>query len=268
VGVKIAILFTAYRQLPELDVIADLFGRAPRISSSVDVVYHCNNAGIATGAVQEKLDRVPCKSRTLIHQPTNKGGYAYGQFEAICDAWETMIAGGWDWVIHVHPDVFIVDENKLLGVIEQADAAGAGGVFAHMAGNKHPSYSTDFFAFRPTAVPKAVFQSYECLLDEPVIVPLENLFFMEIHRVGVKPFVTQRFLSGQYHQDLDLIGLWHEHDLQRVRLFMEKPSKRWRRTVVRTMKRPGATAWAALSWLRRWRAGVKQDGLPKYLTMV
>jgi hypothetical protein len=267
-AMRVAILFTAYRQLPELDLQAEFFRRSGRLRNDVDIVYHCNNASVSTEELKKKLDAIPCKSMTLLHHPCNAGGYAYGQFESIVDAWDTVVAGGWDWVIHLHPDIFVVDDERLLAAIESAHAADADILVTRIFGNKAPAFATDFFAFRPGRTPKSVFASWEPFEKEPVIVPLENLYFVEVHKHRLETFVADRFKSGAYYQDPDHLGLWHEHKLNRAWAYLKRPNLRWRTTWWRLLRHPGSAIWTAFAWARRQRSGLQQDSMMKYLTRI
>ncbi len=264
---KIAILYTAYRQLRELDLTPEFFRRSPRLRSEIDIVYHCNNAKISTAEIQAKWDKIPCKSLTLLHRPCNAGGYAYGQFESICDAWDTLVAGGWDWIIHLHPDLFVTDADRMLKTIDEATAQNAAMVVTPTFGANHPSYGTTFFAFRPDRVPKQVFCCWEDFAKEPIVVPLENLFFTEVHRQKVPLYTAMRFKSGMHFYDPDHLGLWHEHNLKRVALYLQSPELRWKETRKIVLMRPFSSVHTLRVWLRR--GGSKtQDSLAQYLTVI
>jgi hypothetical protein len=265
---KIAILYTSYRQLAELDLTPEFYRRNQRLRTEIDIVYHCNNAGVSTAEIEAKWAKIPCKSLTLLHRPCNAGGYAYGQFEAICDAWETLIAGGWDWVIQLHPDVFITDADRLLETVDEATKQGAGMIVSAVFGLKHPSYGTTFFAFRPDRVPKQVFGCWEDFAREPIIVPLEQLFFVEVHRQKIPVYSAMRYKSGTHFYDPDHLGLWHEHNLERVALYLQEPRLRWKVTRRRVLRHPLSALHTVRTWLKRRRQGVPLDSLGQYLSVI
>ncbi|MGA3067183.1 MAG: hypothetical protein ABSF29_10085 [Tepidisphaeraceae bacterium] len=264
---KIAIFYTSYRQFRELEWTPEFFRRNRRLSSEIDVIYHCNNAGISKGELQARLAKIPCKSMTLLHHPCNEGGYAYGQFEAICDAWETLHSGGWDWVIHLHPDIFITDGDRLLKTIEEAGEE-VSLITAPVFGLTEPAYGTTFFAFRPGRMPKEVFGCYVDFVGEPIVVPLENLFFTEVHRQKVAVKSVMQYRGGVHFYDPDHVGLWHEHNLERVPLYLREPGLRWKVTRRKVLGHPLAALTTLRSWLRRRRQGIAQDSLAQYLTFV
>jgi hypothetical protein len=265
---KIAILYTSHRQLEELDLTPEFFRRDKRLSTEIDVIFHCNNATIPGEVLREKLGRIPCKSMTLLHHPCNEGGYAYGQFEAICDAWGTLVSGGWDWVIHLHPDIFITDSGPMFRAIEEATGKGAAMIVSSVFGPTTPNYGTTFFAIRPDRVPKQVFGCYVDWVREPIIVPLEILLFMEVHRQKMPVHSVMRYLCGTHFYDPDHLGLWHEHLLERVRLYLREPRLRWKVTRRQVVRHPNAALECVRAWRRRRRMGLRQDSLAQYLTFV
>lgn len=264
---KICILYTSYRQFEELDYLAVLWPRLPYLSSSADVIYHCNNKNIQREELEKKLSKIPFRKLDLIYSPQkNVGGYPYGQFEAICDAWGRLQE--YDWVIHLHPDVFIIDEERLLGALRKADSEQADMVVCPIFALAHPSFATDFFAFRPSAVPLSVFESYHPLESTKVVVPLENLFFIEVHRARLKYDVAHRFAHGQYNRDIDRLGLWHEHHLQRMKLYLKQGWLRWIPTMTRCATHPFGLLKCLFRWAERRLKGIRQDSLAQQLTGV
>ena len=263
---KLAILYTSFRQFRELDYLPELFRRSPQLSSTANIIFHCNNGAINPDSLAEKLSTISCRNVELIYSSQkNQGGYPYGQFEAICDVWDKL-ADKFDWVLHLHPDVFIIHEEPLLAALHEAEADNADMLVTPTFGLKHPSFATDFFAFRPANIPRSVFESYRHLDSTSIVVPLENLFFIEVHRAHIKYSVAQRFAHGHYHRDIDLLGLWHEHDLRRMDLYLKHGWTRWIPTWLRCLCSPYRTARFTVNWFTRKLKGVAQDSLAKQLT--
>jgi hypothetical protein len=274
---KLAILYTAYRQFDELDFAAEFLEQSRNIKNS-DLIYHCNNGEIKKETLAQKLEKLPCNNLYFIYNPkSNSGGYAYGQFEAICDAWDIIQRGEYDWIIHIHPDVFVVDEKLLLSALYQADKDGKSLVVTKNLGYNYPAFSTDFFAFRPKVIPKSVFESYKYLIPDGIPLssnpscstfPLECAFFFEIYRHKVSFHLANRFISGDYHRDIDCLGLWHEHNHKRVKRYFDHPSKRWSETIIRVFNRPRYSFSFVREWLWRTKNKLPRDPLAKMLTKV
>ena len=266
---RLAILYTSHRQWAELDYLPAFFERASRLKHQVDILFHCNNGQIDEAALRDKLAKIPARSVTVRVSPSkNTGGYVYGQYEAMADMWDHVDFSQWDWVIHMHPDLFIADETKLFGVIDQAERAGAELIVSAVFGHRLPSFGTDCFIFKPVPAVRGVFDGYIPLLSTPIRIPTENLFFIEVHRARLKYLVVPRYAHGHYHKDIDRWGIWHEHNLRRVAAYLQKPSSRWRFTLQQALRHPYQAANAVAVWLGRIVYGIPQDGLGAQLSRI
>ncbi len=266
---KLAILYTSHRQWEELDFAPAFYERTTRLRGQFDLLFHCNNPAINETELRAKLEKIPAKSLFVRVAPSkNLGGYVYGQFEAMSDTWDHVDLTQWDWIIHLHPDLFIADENKLLAAIEAADKAGAQVLVSHVFGLWQPAFASDCFAFKPVPAMRAAFDGYRPLLATPTRVPTETLLFIEIHRAGVKYFISDRFLHGHYHREIDRWGIWHEHDLRRVAAYLRKPSSRWWYTVGYSLRFPLQLGRILADWIRRKIYKRPQDGLPQLLSRI
>jgi hypothetical protein len=266
---KLAILYTSYRQFRELDFAPAFFERALRLREEADILFHCNNGTIDQAALREKLAKIPAKSLTVRFEPQqNTGGYPYGQFEAIRDLWNHVDLSQWDWIIHIHPDLFIADEKPLLAAIEKAEAGGKEMLVTKCFGHRSPTFATDFFAFKPLSKIRPVFDSYLPLLATPLVVPLEALFFIEVHRAGVAYDIALRFLHGHYHKDIDQLGVWHEHQLDRLPAYLRDPSGRWNITRKQAFLHPKLAARTFAEWIGRRLHKIPQEPLSKQLTRI
>ena len=269
---KICLLYTSYRQLEEIDLGIRVSKSHNILRSSAHVMFHCNNGEISREIIYKKVARLPYVTSRLYYQPQNNvGGYPYGQFEAILDMWDDLIAGCYDLVIHLHPDIFIIDEDLLLTTLAEAHTDSGeipSWLVTKCFGHRHPSFSTDFFAFRPDAKMRSVFASYLHLLKTPLVVPLESLFFIEVLRTGLPYAVIPRFKHAHYYRDIDHLGLWHEHNIQRIIAYQHSPSRRWVTTFLRVALHPYKTIRATATFLARMLVRIPQDSLLKQLTTI
>lgn len=266
---KIAVLYTSYRQFREFDLTPAFYARTQRLQREADLLFHCNNAEIDQAALRDKVEKIPVRSRLIRNAPQqNSGGYPYGQFEAIVDLWTHVDLSQWDWIIHLHPDIFIADEQPLLSAIESADRAGHDTLVTRIFGHRSPNFATDFFAFKPQPRFKAIFESYLPLLKTPIVVPLEALFFIEVHRAGANYAVAPRFASGHYHRDVDALGLLHEHDLPRVQAYLNNPNSRRWHTIKHCLAHPGQAVLTLVEFIGRKVYGKPQDSLWALLSRI
>jgi len=260
---KIAVLFTSHRQFPELDFHPAFFDRTTRLKKEADILFHCNNAVIDEAALRQKLEKIPARSVTLRYAPQeNTGGYPYGQFEAISDMWRFASLQQWDWVIHLHPDLFIADERPLLAALEAAEADGKQLLVSKVFGHRAPSFATDCFAFKPLPHIQPIFDAYRPFLKTPIVVALETIFFIEVHRSGVPYVIAPRHRHGHYHRDIDGLGVWHEHDLRRVAAYLKSPSSRWWYTAEHCLRHPWTALRTVTQSIGRSIKGIPQDSLP------
>ena len=128
-------------------------------------------------------------------------------------------------------------------------------------GHRSPTFGTDFFAFKPLPKFRSIFDSYLPLLRTPIVVPLEALFFIEVHRAGANYAIGQRYLHGHYHRDIDGLGLWHEHDLDRLAAYLRKPSSRWWYTLKQCFLHPIEALRSLVVWCGRQFRHLPQDSL-------
>ncbi len=210
---KTLLFYTSFRQTWEIAASAYFLSSSP-ILSKADILFHCNNGQIDRKRILKSLARFPNPSLQSIF--TNKNaGYAYGHFEALVDYY--CLASKYDLVIHLHPDVFIVNEEKLITQLSQFYAEQR--VFMvsnyrnYPTDNKH-AYRTDFFAFRPTSDLQDQFNSYLDYLKNGISFP--ELFLGDIIGSGLSNSLLDRSrYMGEPIRRIDSLGLWHEHSRKR-----------------------------------------------------
>jgi hypothetical protein len=264
---KICILITSHRQLRELEFIPRFFECHNYLREHAVIIYHTNNPEIPNLLIEDKLAKVSCNG-LVVKRSTQNSGYFYGNFEAIVDSYDLILEGNYDWVIKIHPDVFIVDEQPLLDCLRQSKDVDF--IATKMFGDASPAFSSDFFAFRPQSIPKSLFEIYLNFdrKTENLNIGEEYLLYFEIKRQNIKHLIVERFISGKYHRDIDLLGLWHEHNLERVSLYLKEKSFRWLITIQRCMTNPVSSILEITKYMIRKSKGRKQDSLGKQLTLI
>jgi len=263
---RLLILFTSYRQIEELDYQAQFLRKCNFLSAHSDVLFHCNNRQIPIDSIQEKLKQLPVNNTQVIYG-SNQGGYLRGQFQAIADTFTLGIFDSYDFVIHLHPDIFIVDEKPIVEIINSRLARQSDICVARIFGNSDPSFATDFFIFRPSIILAKLFSSYtdfDEIFESPL--PLERIFYQLIHKLNIKYLEVERFKLGRYFRDIDELGLWHEHRLLKVRLYFKSPQLRYILTVSDFFKNPKLSLAIFRDYILRKYKGEKQDNLLKLLS--
>ena len=264
---NIVILITSHRQLRELDFIPEFFKRHNYLRENSSIIYHTNNPEIPVSLIQEKLSGIDCKD-ILVRSSVQNSGYLYGNFEAIVDSYGLLLERNPDWVIKIHPDVFLVDELPLINLLKQAQDEGFPFVTSKMFGDSTPAFSADFFAFCPRLVPQSLFEIYQSYNGGTEKLGEEYLLFFEMKRQKIKHLVAERFFSGTYHRDIDALGLWHEHNLERVNLYLKNPSWRWLITAQRCLMSPTRSTSETLKYVKRKLKSEQQDSLLRRLTLI
>lgn len=130
----------------------------------------------------------------------------------------------YDFVIHSTPDVYIVDENPLVELLNEEINTDNAMIFDY-----HPyhadcniSYCMDFFIFKPKLTPNF----FDVVQINTSLSP-EKIIFRQINSMGLKHRTICRGTNHIYWQ-VDDMGLIHNHDTNLVRKILEtdfRPSR-------------------------------------------
>jgi len=149
--------------------------------------------------------------KTKLYVSARNCGYRMGAVQAMDILFQVQLLGGYDWVIHQHPDAFLIAPDVVSHVLETTRAAAISG---HMMFGA--CWAFDWFAFRPDIIDHGAFHHYntsklipECYLKDHVFdgKEVEEILrpcSLEKHRVGG--------CKGK-----DPSGIWHSHYPERVR---------------------------------------------------
>lgn len=82
-----------------------------------DIYIYCNNPNISRDIINyyKNFDQ---KNKYLFITSLN-GGYRIGGVEAVSNGIEMGIFKEYDYIIHIHPDVFITNDTNLLNVLSE-----------------------------------------------------------------------------------------------------------------------------------------------------
>ena len=108
---KIVIIYTSHRQFEEIKLSALLLQNTKTLRR-YDLIFHCNKFDID---IKDYFELFPNPKKELIHTSKNTG-YRYGAHEALADMYEKY--KNYDFVIHLHSDVFIIHESGILKLLE------------------------------------------------------------------------------------------------------------------------------------------------------
>jgi hypothetical protein len=209
-------LMTAHRQVTEFEYSFRFFRNYTQSNNDFYVHHH--------GA--HDLSAIEFPPGTRLHlSPANLGGHRLGGLEAVCETLNENDFSKYDYVIHLHPDVFVTSEPKLLRLLHAHLDDDA--VFLNT--HSYPDsrfYDFDFFIFKPKRLQRNIFESWQTWGEIP-----EYFLHDKIHEHEIKHVVVPRYENdfGQPHR-MDLNGVWHEHDLTRIKAYLD--AKVWTKPVI------------------------------------
>lgn len=225
---KILLLYTSHRQLEEVKLQSLLYKKNGSSESfkNIDLLFYCNSPIIDKKILNEYLNELPHKNKMLFHTDKNIG-YLWGGHEAVYNCFN--IWKNYDYCIHLHPDVFILNDQYILKIIEdceknkEIDFINTHNLDPLKDDNKN-YLSFDFFIFKP----KQILQSslvknhnfFNLYLDENerIVKTPEHLLSQIIKKYNLKSKIVQRYDNNHWEpRRPDMIGLYHEHDLEKVK---------------------------------------------------
>jgi hypothetical protein len=202
----------------------------------------------------------------LVHKDWNQGGYARGQFEVLARIQHQLLP--YDYVVHLHPDIYIASEKHLMDLITLEKESYSACFVSRVFGNDDPSFATDAFLFCPKRMPSGFFNKY-LDYDTSIKTPLERVFFSMIKDYGLPHAEIRRFISGKYHRDVDEFGLWHEHySIGRAKAYLISPILRYLFTIYFcSFRNPRLAIGVCRDFFHRLYAKQVQDPLLKQLSV-
>ena len=157
--------------------------------------------------------------RTSVFLTDKNIGYAYGHLEAIADCFDFLRE--FDLVVHMHPDVFIIDAVPFLSLLDSiaADENHADFYVTFMRDLVTPAdtaFCTDSLPSAPAPAARAVFAGYAGEMAGKLKGP-ERFLAQMLQNTGLsKKIVPRAQWMGEGHRKIDELGLWHEHSYRRV----------------------------------------------------
>lgn len=221
ITMKILIFITGFRQVKEYDYFSRFLRRLNILNNTCDIFIYCNNSSISNDIVTY-YQSFSQKNKHLYITSLNIG-FSMGGVEAISSGIEMGIFSDCDYVIHLHPDVFIVSESKIVEILN--DNADNDYVFFvnKSEPDNDPAFSFDFFIFKPKLLRRNIFidklYSYQ---DTPERYLYDVITENNIKFKLVKRFATDYWFPRRIDENLNL---YHEHDLGLVEALLENLPK-------------------------------------------
>jgi hypothetical protein len=165
------------------------------------------------------FDQFPNVNKRLIHTDKN-AGYALGLHQSLSDLYDTLKE--YDNVIHFHCDVFIIDENKLIDVMNSNQEY----PFIFSKCNEpdpincaispdHRMISTDIFIIHPKVLKMNVFSNYIEYMNKKIW--CEIFLQTELEKNKIPYAIVKRYDNESWFPRRPCMwGGWHEHDFSQI----------------------------------------------------
>lgn len=233
---KILFFMTGHRQLEEYQIQKSIFEKFPD-DIDHDLIVH-SNSSIPASEIEKRLQGLRSLKKVCAQMP-NKG-YATGHFHALKESYAMFT--DYDYVIHLHPDVFVIDSSRLFSGVKVAFDWGFDFYLSYMLHVNTPSgltetrningremniyYHTDMFGFNPKSLTPNFFNinSNDCaewLFTRAVSQSNKKVY----HHERLRPVNSRMsFMTDERQTSPDSCDIWHSHDLAHLRnaLLLEK----------------------------------------------
>ena len=209
---KVLLFMTGYRQNEEYRIQARLLRKCPNLLMCAELFVYNN---CPQNKIEDACKDIPIPIR--IHNTDKNAGYRLGGVEAMEFLLTAIDLSIYDYVIHLHPDVFFINETPLMELFEEEKDTTRVFLVSKPVPKDDRFYGFDFFVFKPRLLKTQIFTNWtnwkyppEYFLHDRIIE--NNLPHRIFDRYDPKVLNNTR--------EIDLFGLWHEHDLNKVNLYL------------------------------------------------
>ena len=209
---KILLFLTGFRQLEEYHYF-NIFLKNLKLNENCDIYIYCNNPTISTD-ILKYFHEFNQKNKYLFVTSLNDG-HGRGGVEAVSKGLEMGIFKEYDYVIHLHPDVFITDDLYLTNILTENKDNDTVFFITKSRPDDDDFFSFDFFIFKPKLLDKNIFidELYTFTTD------VEHYLCNMIKKNNIKYTYIKRFDNNNWFPRRidDNLKLYHEHELDNVR---------------------------------------------------
>lgn len=207
---KILLFITSHKQLDEYKYF-NIFLEQLELGSMCDIYIYCNKPEIENDII--KYYQNFKQNKNLLITPLNSG-YRIGGVEAVSKGIEMGIFNSYDYVIHLHPDVFITDDLYLKDILVNNIDNDIVFFITKSIPNDEKFFSFDFFIFKPKLLTKNIFiEKLYSFTSSP-----EHYLHDMIKENNIKYTFIKRYNNDNWYPRRidDNLKLYHEHDLSKV----------------------------------------------------
>ena len=188
---KILLFITSYRQLEEFEYYR-MFLEKLKLNALCDIYIYCNNPDISP-ALLHLYQKFKQTTKHLLISSIN-GGYRMGHLEALSKCFDAKLFQNYDYVIHMHPDVFFTDDTYLLESLKENMDNDV--VFlVNKSNGQYNFFSTDFFIFKPKLLSHNIFSDELYTFTTPPEVYLYDM----LHKYSINYIILKRFNNNEWY---------------------------------------------------------------------
>jgi len=207
---KVLFFMTGYRQHIEYALQARFLEKCPRLRENAELVIYNN---CISNQIENVCRDIPLP--TTIYNVNKNAGYYLGPIEALEFLFSIKNLSDYDYVIHLHPDVFVVNEEPLMKLLDAELSTSNVFLVNNVIPNDSRFYCFDFFIFKPKLLKESIFVNWS---DWPGC--CEHFLHDRIIENSIQHRLVPRLNEDGNTRSIDLLGLWHEHDIPRVLTYL------------------------------------------------
>ena len=179
---------------------------------------YCNNPEISADIVTYYKSFTQTNKHLYI--TSSNIGFRMGAVEAVSRGIEMGIFTGYDYVIHLHPDVFITGESGIVALL----TANVANDCVFLVNKSEPDdarfFSFDFFIFKPALLRRNIFaDELRDYRDLPEHYLHDMIVKNDVKFMLVKRFENDTWFPRRIDENLNL---YHEHDLELVEDLLQR----------------------------------------------
>lgn len=216
---KVLLIITGHQQVKEYFYNSFILKKnCIWISENTDLFIHINKCDVDKN-ISILFNMFPQKNKRLFITSKNEG-YRLGGIEAISDIIDMNICNNYDYVIHTHPDVIII-QDKIIKDLLYENLNNDIAFFTNKSWpNNETRFSFDFFIFKPKLLVNNIFKTIDFYTysDSP-----ENFLYDIIKNNNINYKLIKRYDNDNwYPRRIDLLGVWHEHELNKLDAYIKE----------------------------------------------
>jgi hypothetical protein len=210
---KVLLFITSFGQIEELKYFVKFFKRLDKITRVCDIFLHCNNVNVP-GDFITYFQQFEQPNKTLYITSKN-AGYERGDMEKLSDMYDAGYFSSYDYVIQLHPDVYMFDDTYLMEVLHENLNNDTVFFITKSVPDDPKFFSMDFYMFKPKLLTTNIFKERLYTFTNMI----EHYFCDCIVDNNIKFTFIKRFNNDLWtpRRIDDNLRLYHEHDLEKVK---------------------------------------------------